>query len=133
MNPAWIIPDVPKHEYGKAPPIWIPVVALILMLAAGIVITALNWKQGESIASAKFIFRALGIPSLLWCAVCGTIYNGHEGWIRRVDWWNYLCDREYAAWRYWSQAHWGVVDSLALTPETDLAQRLLGLKGSAPA
>jgi len=60
MNPAWIIPDVPKHEYGKAPPIWIPVVALLLMLVAGIVIAALNWKQGESIASAKFIFRALG-------------------------------------------------------------------------
>ncbi|SAL74764.1 hypothetical protein AWB74_04707 [Caballeronia arvi] len=132
MNPGWIVPDVPKHEYGEAPPLWIPIAAFVLMLAAGIIITVLNWKQGESIASAKFFFRALGVPSLLWCAVCGLIYNGQEEWIKRVDWWNYLCDREHAEWRYWTQAHWGVVDSVAVTPESDLAQRLLGLKGSAP-
>jgi hypothetical protein len=59
-------------------------------------------------------------------------YSGYENWIERVDWWNYLCKHERANWQRWAQDHLLILRSIALTPETELAEQLLGLEGSAP-
>lgn len=39
----------------------------------------------------------------------------------------------YVHWRLWAQARVAIIGSVTLTPENELAERMLGLEGSAPA
>ncbi|MBY4695062.1 hypothetical protein K6W21_13355 [Burkholderia latens] len=132
MSRTWVIPSVEEYRYGKPPSIWWCVLAIAVIQTGGIVITALTWPQGKPVMSELFFARALLLPLLVSGAVCAVIYSGYEDWIERVDWWNFLCRSERAAWRQWTQAHVVVVNSITLTPEPELAERLLGLEGSAP-
>jgi hypothetical protein len=95
-------------------------------------ITVFNWEQGKPVMSEPFFVRAFLLPLLISGGVCAVIYSGYEDWIGRVDWWNFLCRAERAAWRQWAQAHVVIVDSIAMTPEPELGERLLGLEGSVP-
>lgn len=132
MSRTWTIPNVGEYQYGKPPSIWWSVLAIVVIQTAGMLIAVLNWEQGKPVMSELFFERAVLLPLLVSGAVCGVIYAGYEEWIERVDWWNFLCRRERAAWRQWAQAHMAIVNSIALTPEPELAERLLGLEGSAP-
>jgi hypothetical protein len=132
MSMTWTLPNIAEHEYGKPPSIWWCVIAFVVIQIAGIVITVLTWEQGKPVMSGTFFVRALLLPLLVLGAVCALIYIGYEEWIERVDWWNFLCRSARADWRQWAQAHVAIVGSTALTPEPELAERLLGLEGSAP-
>ncbi|SAL60732.1 hypothetical protein [Caballeronia humi] len=131
MSLSWKTPDIPEREHGKPPSIWLSVVAFIVTLAAGIVLMVLTWEPGKSTISGPFFVQLL-ILLLIWGTACALIYVSYEIWIDEVDRWNYLCKLSRAHWRYWAQAHLSMVGSIALTPEAELAERLLGLEGSAP-
>lgn len=133
MSRTWVIPDVAERDYDRLPSIWWCVVAFIIIQTAGILITVLTWEQGKPVMSGLFFVRALLMPLLVWGAVCGIIYSGYEDSIGCADWWNFLCRSAHVDWRYWTQAHVAIVRSIALTPEPELAERLLGLEGSPPA
>ncbi|WP_175967779.1 hypothetical protein [Burkholderia sp. BCC0322] len=132
MKRTWTVPNVGEYQYGKPPSIWWCVLAIVVIQIAGMLIAVLTWEQGKPVISELFFVRALLLPLLVSGAVCGVIYCSYEEWIERVDWWNFLCRSERATWRRWAQAHVVIVDSVALTPEPELAERLLGLEGSAP-
>lgn len=132
MNTTWTLPDIAEHEYGKPPSIWWCVIAFVVIQIAGIVITVLTWEQGKPVMSGTFFVRALLLPLLVWGIVSAFIYTGYEDWIERVDWWNFLCRSKRAGWREWAQDHVAILGSAVLTPEPELAERLLGLEGSAP-
>ncbi|AZQ54367.1 hypothetical protein [Burkholderia cenocepacia] len=132
MSRTWTLPAVAEYQYGKPPSIWWCVLAVVVIQTTGILITAFSWEQGKPVMSEPFLVRAFLLPLLISGGVCAVIYSGYEDWIERVDWWNFLCRAERAAWRQWAQAHVVIVDSIALTPETELGERLLGLEGSAP-
>ncbi|RQZ19691.1 hypothetical protein DIE15_03565 [Burkholderia sp. Bp9031] len=132
MSRAWTLSGVEEYQYGKPPSIWWCVLAVVIIQTAGMLITVFNWEQGKPVMSEPFFVRALLLPLLVSGVVCSAIYSGYEDWIERVDWWNFLCRSERAAWRQWAQAHMVIVDSIALTPEPELGERLLGLEGSAP-
>ncbi|CAM2174187.1 hypothetical protein [Burkholderia orbicola] len=132
MSRTWTLPAVAEYQYGKPPSIWWCVLAVVVIQTAGILITVFSWEQGKPVMSEPFFVRAFLLPLLVSGGVCAVIYSGYEDWIERVDWWNFLCRTERAAWRQWAQAHVVIVDSIALTPEPELGERLLGLEGSAP-
>jgi hypothetical protein len=132
MSVTWTLPDVAEHEYGKPPSIWWCVIAFVVIQVAGIVLTVLDWEPGTPVMSGTFFVRALLLPLLMWGLVCSVIHIRYEEWIERVDWWNFLCREARADWRQWAQAHVAIVGSVALTPEPELAERLLGLEGSPP-
>jgi hypothetical protein len=132
MSRTWVIPDVAEYEYGKPPSIWWCVIAFIVIQIAGVIMTVLTWEQGKPVMSGTFFMRMLLLPLLAWGGICAVIYTRYEDWIEQVDWWNFLCRRERADWRRWAQDHVAIVASVALTPEPELAERLLGLEGSAP-
>lgn len=132
MSRTWTIPNVAEYQYGKPPSIWWAVLAVLVIQVAGIVIAILDWDQSKPVISEPFFVRALLLPLLLSGAVCAVIYSSYENWILRVDWWNFLCRSERAAWRLWTQEHVAILGSVAVTPEPELAERLLGLEGSAP-
>ncbi|WP_175787663.1 hypothetical protein [Burkholderia anthina] len=132
MSRAWTLPGVAEYQYGKPPSIWWGVLAVVVIQTAGLLITVVNWEQGKPVMSEPFFGRAFLLSLLISGGVCALIYSGYEDWIERVDWWNFLCRSERATWRQWAQAHMVIVDSIALTPEPELGERLLGLEGSAP-
>ena len=132
MSQSWRIPDVPEHEYIEPPSVWIAVVAFVVVLVAGFIVTILSWKQGESIVSGKFFGFALVVPVLVWGVFCGLLYMQSEDWNNRVDWWNYLCRDNFADWRRWAQWNLSLLDTVTITPEVELAERMLGLEGSTP-
>ncbi|VWB46768.1 hypothetical protein [Burkholderia metallica] len=132
MSMNWHVPDVAEYQYGKPPSIWWYVVAFVVIQGGGIVVTVLNWEQGKPMISGAFFGRAVLVPLLLWGGVSAWIYNRYEDWVARVDWWNYLCRLQRARRREWARAHVAILGSVVLTPEPDLAERLLGLEGRAP-
>jgi uncharacterized protein with PQ loop repeat len=129
---TWRVPNVPEEKHIEPPSIWIAVFAFVVVLIAGFIITILNWKQGDSIVSAKFFGFALGLPLLVWGALCGLLYLPSEDWNDRADLWNFLCTDNFNNWRAWSQWNLRILDTVTLTPEVELAERVLGLEGSAP-
>lgn len=132
MKMKWTVSDVAEYQYGKPPSIWWYVIAFVVIQVAGIVITVLNWEQGKSMISGAFFGRAVLIPLLLWGGISAWIYSRYEDWVARVDWWNHLCRLHHARRREWTCAHVAILGSVVLTPEPDLAERLLGLEGRAP-
>ncbi len=132
MSMTWTLPDVPEYEYGKPPSAWLCVIAFVIVQIAGIVITVLTWEQGKPVISGTFFVHALLLPLLVWGVVCALIYIGYEEHTERVDGWNFLCRSKRTEWRQWAQAHVAIIGSVALTPEPELAERLVGLEGSAP-
>ncbi|SAL84245.1 hypothetical protein AWB74_06873 [Caballeronia arvi] len=132
MTRSWKIPTVPELKAEEPPTIWVPVIALFIILAAGIIVTILTWKQGVSIISAEFFARALLIPVLIWGALCALYYHPFEDWSEKTTFWNWRCKGNYARWRYWTQWHVAIIDSAVVTPEVDLAERMLGLEGDPP-
>ncbi|AXF22677.1 hypothetical protein CUJ89_19360 [Burkholderia pyrrocinia] len=132
MSVTWTEPDIAECEYGKPPSIWWCVIAFVVVQIAGIVITILTWEQGKSVISGTFFVRALLLPLFIWGAVTAVIYTNYEEWIARVDRWNYLCRCKCARWKRWARSHVAILGSVALTPEPELAERLVGLEGRAP-
>lgn len=132
MSMTWKIPEVAERAYGKAPSIWVCVVGYVVVQVAGILITVLTWEQGKSVISGTFFLRALGIPLLVTGIICALNYVEYERWIETTNWWNFLCRDERTRWRRWAQAHLPIIGSVVLTPEAELAERLLGLEGSVP-
>jgi hypothetical protein len=128
----WRVPQAPKYEYGEPPTALFAVVAFVVVLIAGFVLTVLTWKQGDPVFSGKFVLRSLGLPILAWGVACGCFYAVYEDWTARVDQWKHLSDDEFANWRVWARAHLCILNSLVLTPEVDLAERMLGLEGTPP-
>ena len=133
MIMKWIEPEIAEYEHGKPPSIWISVVLFIVIYIGFFVVTVLQWKQGKPVISAGFFTRVLLVPLLLWGALCSALHFNYEDWNERVDMWNWLRRMIYADWRWWAQERVAILGRVALTPEKDVAVRMFGLEGSAPA
>lgn len=132
MSKDWRVPTVPEIEVHDPPTIWIPVVSLFVIVLAGIIIAVLDWKPGVSIISGEFFVRGLLVPLLIWGCLCALYYFPYEDWRDRAAFWNWRCKWNYANWRHWTQWSVAIVDCVVLTPEVDLAERVLGLEGEPP-
>ncbi|MGF6969832.1 hypothetical protein OKW43_006927 [Paraburkholderia sp. WC7.3g] len=128
----WYLPDLPEYEYGKPPPVWLYVVMCVVIFVVGAVMTVLTWPQGKPVVSEDFFIRLLLLPALLGGSLCAALYIPHERWRSDVRFWNALCKLAHVQWKHWTHGQVVILRSLALTPEPELAERLLGLEGSAP-
>jgi hypothetical protein len=127
----WKIPSVPELKHESAPPAWLPIIIVLLCIVAGVVFAIIDWKPGTSLPKA-FAAKALGVPVLIGTLLSSALFVGWEKWRDRVDWWNHLVKVNYRNWRYWSQWNLAIIDSVILTPEVQLAERMLGLGGTPP-
>jgi hypothetical protein len=132
MSTQWYMRTPSPRVCSKPPSLWIALAIYIVIQAAGAVITVLTWGP-QPVASADFFVRLLVLPLALTGALCGSLYVGYEQEINDTDWWNYLCRTAQANWRRWAQRRVVIVASATLTPEIELAGRMLGLDGSRPA
>jgi hypothetical protein len=133
MSHNWNIPSTQEYDRGEPPTIWVPVVAFVAIIIAGIFITLVNWTPGKTILVAPFFGWAIVVPILIWAVLCAFWYLPHDDWIDKTDRYNYLVKNRYASWRVWTQANLPIVTSSVLTPEVDLAERMLALEGEPPA
>lgn len=127
----WRIPTVQKLEETSAPPAWVPLVLVLICVIAGAVFAVLDWKPGTPV-SGKLAVNALLIPALFGGFVSAVFYIHPEFWAMKVEWWNARVAQHYLNWRYWSQWNLAIIDSVVITPEVDLAERMLGLEGKPP-
>ena len=126
-----VIPD----EQPEVPPlpVWPFVVLFLIIECVALAITVLSWPKGVPIASDKFLREALAIPFAIWLALSALFYRAaYESQafataVKNGARWHMLRD-----WQWRSRAGLAILDSVILTPEPDLAVRMLGLEGTAP-
>jgi hypothetical protein len=133
MSYDWTIPSTAEVVREEPPTVWVPVVALFTITIAGIILTIINWTPGKTIFVAEFFGWALCMPILISGVFCGFWYLPYDDWSDRAEQITYLIRDRYAHWRLWTQARLPLIASAMLTPEVDLAERMLGLDGTPPA
>ncbi|WP_236001790.1 hypothetical protein [Paraburkholderia elongata] len=123
----------PEWSAGKPPPTWVYIVLFLVIECVALGITVATWPKEEPVASQNFVRYALAAPVTLWMAVSFALYVSTyesfalEAAIRNRARWHLL-----TRWQRKSRAGMAVLDSVTLTPEPDLAERMLKLEGSPP-
>jgi hypothetical protein len=117
----------------KPPPIWIYLLLYLFIEGICLGLTVANWPSGKPVASQEFALTALAVPFALWIALSAalyaSVYDGPalQAAIRNVERWHLV-----TRWQRESRAGVAVLDSVILTPEPDLAERMLKLEGVPP-
>jgi hypothetical protein len=138
MTMQWDMPEPPdKPEFLdehvlEAPSVWLFVVLYIVLELAAIGLTVVNWPKGEPTMTGQFWACVLLLPFLLWVALGSIFTTPYEVATNHCNWWNLLRQYRAAHWRQWAHEHLLLMDSVTLTPEDPLAERMLGLDGSPP-
>ncbi|MFP3565145.1 hypothetical protein [Paraburkholderia sp. SIMBA_030] len=132
MSLRWLIPELAEQAELPPPPIWQygALYLLIELVGAGLVVLA--WPKGQATMTPAFWIAIVGLPALLWGAASGAVYWRYEEDRNQRAWWNLLGRVRSFRWRNWAHARVAIVSSVVLTPEKGLAERMLGLEGSAP-
>jgi hypothetical protein len=118
---------------GKPPSMWVYAVLFLVIECIALGITVATWPEGEPVASQKFVRYALAAPFIFWMALSFALYVSMyecfalEATIKNRERWHLI-----TRWQRQSRAGIAVLDSVTLTPEPDLAERMLKLEGSPP-
>jgi hypothetical protein len=128
----WELQLPPKWSEGEPPPLWLYALLYVVIELIGIAFTVFNWPKGQPTMTGAFWANILLVPALFWVGVSGLLYWGYEGTRSDALQLNHMrCECE-AHWYRWAHAHLVLIDSVTLTPEGELAERMLGLEGTAP-
>ncbi|GLQ50733.1 hypothetical protein ACFFJT_10520 [Dyella flava] len=128
-------PDRPEffdEDDLEGPSVWFFVVLYVLLELAAIGLTVFNWPAGQSTVTGRFWISVLLLPFLIWVALGAGSFTHCEEATNKSGWWNVLRQWRAAHWRHWARSHLLLMDSVTLTPEDPLAERMLGLEGSPP-
>lgn len=133
MTLKWRMAEVHEAPPTAPIPVWIYVFLYGVIEIAAIIVTVSAWPQGEPTMTPRFWCNVLLLPLLIWIAFCGALYSStYEEEHYAGLWWNFLLRERTASWKNWARAHLVLLDSMALTPEDELAERMLGLEGTPP-
>lgn len=133
MNLQWNTRKVAERPEPDFPPIWLFVVFFFAVQGVGVLIAIAQWPDGKAISWSPFLFQAAFLPFLFYVAVCGAVvYAGYELPWKSAVLWNLMCQWRNYHWLCWTRDHVVLVDSVVMTPEDEIAERMLGLEGSPP-
>jgi hypothetical protein len=133
MSFRWdqVIPD--EREAGEPPPVWMYLVLFIIVECIALALTMASWPKGKPVASTEFLRGVLLIGPVFWGAICAFIYHSAHGQnafetavVNQESW------RQRRSWQQQGRSGVAVLDSVVLTPEPELAERMLGLDGTPP-
>jgi hypothetical protein len=108
------------------------VVLFGVIQAIGAALRVYTWPKGQPVMVPEFLMGLIVIPWLFWLGACGALFFAYLQDQNRAVWWNYLTEEHMTGWRLWAQTRVVVVDSVVLSPEPDLAERMLKLEGTLP-
>jgi hypothetical protein len=133
MSFRWDQPMVAERDPGKPPPLWVYVVAVIVVEIAALALTVANWPAGKPVASWAFLRGIVQVGPIISAALCAFIYHiAHGNFVFEAAVTNQEGWRRKLAWQRACRSGVGVLDSVVLAPEPDLAERMLGLDGTPP-
>ncbi|HTH61387.1 MAG TPA: hypothetical protein VL689_14645 [Paraburkholderia sp.] len=122
-------------EYAEPKPLsgWVYLlvfVVLICLFAGG---TILTWPQGTPVDSKEFLRTALGAPLIVGVTVSALLHVlSYDDIVYEAANKNGARHALLSDWYARGRQGMAVLDSVILTPEPDLAERLLKLEGSPP-
>lgn len=132
MSMRWDMPEVPEAAKPEPPPLWLFAVLYVVVELAAIGFAVFNWPPGKPVVSGTFVLAVLVLPFLVWLALSAALWHRYEEDHNDYSWHNLLRQHRTSYWREWTQAHMVLIGSVVLTPEDELAERMLGLEGSVP-
>ncbi|MDR5792903.1 hypothetical protein QCE49_05870 [Caballeronia sp. LZ008] len=133
MSMTWSMSNVRERAVAQPPSIWVYGLLYVVVELIAVVATIWVWPRGQPTASAEFLLEIVVAPVLIWLALCCIYYSrAFEDSRSKAQWWNLLCGTRFCDWQRWARAHLVLLDSAVLTPEKELAQRMLGLAPSVP-
>lgn len=129
----WDEPMLEEREVGEPPPLWLYVVLLVVVECVGFGMTVANWPKGKSVNSWEFVRGLLLVGPVFWGALCAFVYHGFYGqYAFETAVTNQEAWQRKRSWLRSSRSGVGVLDSVVLAPEPDLAERMLALDGTPP-
>jgi len=133
MSMQWGLPDPPEEPLPSPPPFWVYIIVLVVLILAGAFITVANWPKEKPSMTGEFFGDIFALPAILWVFVCALIYHmGYEFKHLQVVTWNIQCWRYRVRQQQWARQTLAILGSSSITPEVELAERMLGLEGSMP-
>ncbi|RZT31311.1 hypothetical protein [Cupriavidus agavae] len=134
MRMQWEKPDIPQYAEPDPPPAWLLLTLLVLTLGIGATYVVVSWPAGQAMRGGDFVMRALILPLTVYVAAVSLLtYLCYEERVKAARWWNLMLFWRNYDWLCWARGHAVLVDSVVLTPEPDVAERMLGLEGMPPA
>ncbi|WP_420993831.1 hypothetical protein ACKI2N_008785 [Cupriavidus sp. 30B13] len=134
MTSPWFHPEPRERPEVVWGGFWPYIIFYIVIQAISAAIVVAAWPKGKPAATADFVFAML-MPALFVTIIVGGFFHyfSFERPLTRVIEWNRLCDKRRYYWHRWAQSRLAIVTSTMLAPEDAIAERMLGLEGSAPA
>jgi len=133
MSWHWNMPTIDPVPEPEPPPIWIFVVLYFLIEVPGFLIALTHWPTDKSLVSGDFFANAFFLPLTVYAGLCMAVLSvAYAIPSNAASWWNEMRMWRSYHWLNWTRHHVAVVDSVVLTPENELAERMLGLEGAAP-
>lgn len=128
----WHHPVMVRGEMPPLPAWWL----WLALPVAGIALAALGlfftWPLQRGFTDPRFWIYLLLLPMLLSLAVNAFMLSAALQARRKVIWRQLFIDHKRAQWQHWGRRSLYLSAWHCLTPEADLAPRLLGLEGSQP-
>ena len=133
MTFRWDQPIPPEMETPEPPSVWVFVLLYLVTEGSAMFLTLSSWPKGEPVASQKFMLDAVVAPFVVWLGISIALYEAmyggfvYEAAVKNSERWRLM-----TRWKRQSRAGIAPSDSMFLTPEPDLAERMLSLEGSPP-
>ncbi|MGA7776574.1 MAG: hypothetical protein WCA85_02490 [Paraburkholderia sp.] len=122
-----------EWEVQEPPSIWFFLVLYLIVQGFALAMVVPGLLKVGSIPWDRFIHDAVAVPFFCWIALsCLVWLLGYDISARQAAAHNTARWNEITGWQRQSRAGIAVLDSVILTPEPDLAERMLKLEGSAP-
>ena len=133
MKFRWDQPIPDEWTAGKPPPIWTYLLLFMVVESVALGLTATTWPQGKSVASPDFVRYVMLVPLAVWLAFCIALHRAlYGGFAFEAAVKNSARRELLTRWQRLSRKGVAVLDSVILTPEPDLGERMLGLDGKPP-
>jgi hypothetical protein len=133
MKFRWDQAMPPELSVGKPPPVWVYVALYLVIEVFALLVTVGTWPKGQAVASQEFVLHTVILPLLASVFIGIFAYHGlhgsfaYEAAVTNSERWHLI-----TRWQRHSRSGVAVLDSTILTPEPDLAVRMLRLEGSSP-
>lgn len=133
MSFQWNPRFPPERERYEAPPFWFYLVLLVIVEGFAVAMVLRGMPKSGAVPWDNVLRYAVAVPFCAWMTVCFLAYwymfdiqASQAAEYNRERW------RNITSWQRQSRSGVALLDSVILTPEPDLAERMLALEGNAP-
>lgn len=128
----WRLPQLERKSLPGFPAWWVWLLLPLACVLAAAVVLFFTWPVARGFTDRRFWFWLLLIPLLTSVALELFLLSHVLHQRREIRWRHLFIDSKQAQWRQWGRQSLTLAGWHVLTPEPDLALRVLGLEGVVP-